>query len=64
MADLRTLQKDINAYIIEKNELPDDLDKIGRANLLDPWGRPFEYFKISRANKKRYTGEHACHSSE
>jgi general secretion pathway protein G len=57
MADLRTLQKDINAYIIEKNELPDDLDKIGRANLLDPWGRPFRYFKISRADQTRYTGD-------
>src|SRR5512139_746437 len=57
IADLRTLQKDINAYIIEKNELPDDLDKIGRGDLRDPWGRPFRYFKISRADQTRYTGD-------
>jgi general secretion pathway protein G len=50
MADIRTLEKDISAYAIEKNALPDTntfLTEIGRDGLLDPWGRNYVYLKIA-----------------
>lgn len=45
-ADIGTLNKDIAAYFTDFNVLPDDLDAVGRANLLDPWGRPYQYYNI------------------
>lgn len=43
MADIRTIEKDINAYLVDKNFLPDSLTDIGRDNLRDPWGNPYQY---------------------
>jgi general secretion pathway protein G len=45
MEEIRGLEKDINAWTIEKGSLPPGLDVIGRAanTLNDPWGRPYEY---------------------
>jgi general secretion pathway protein G len=47
MAEIRMLEKDIGAYTIDKNVLPDSLADIGRADLRDPWGRPYVYLKIA-----------------
>lgn len=44
VADLRTIDKAVTAYILEKNSLPANLSDIGfAANQLDPWGRPYVY---------------------
>ena len=43
IADIRTFDKAITAYIIEKNSLPTTLTDIGMANQKDPWGRPYHY---------------------
>jgi prepilin-type N-terminal cleavage/methylation domain-containing protein len=43
IAAIRTIDKAITAYIIEKNSLPTTLTDIGMANQMDPWGRPYHY---------------------
>jgi general secretion pathway protein G len=43
IADIRTIDKAITAYIIEKNSLPTTLADIGMASQKDPWGRPYLY---------------------
>ena len=44
IADVRTISNEISAYTSDNGGTnPDDLGKINRANLLDPWGRKFEY---------------------
>jgi general secretion pathway protein G len=47
-ADIRTLEKDITAYLIDKNVLPPSLKAIGRGDLSDPWHHPYQYvnFKV------------------
>lgn len=44
-ADIRTIEKDIQAYYIDHGAYPPDTDlsAIGRDNLRDPWGNPYQY---------------------
>jgi len=42
-ADIRTIDQAISAYFIDHNALPATLSDVGITNLLDPWGRPYEY---------------------
>ena len=42
-ASLRTIDKEIQAYFIDKNAFPDSLTDMGIGIPLDPWGRPIEY---------------------
>lgn len=46
VADIRTLDKDVNAYYIDKNVYPAQatwLTDIGRDGIRDAWNRPYEY---------------------
>lgn len=45
-ADLRTIDKAIAAYVIERNVLPTSLSAVGMGNILDPWQRPFEFHNL------------------
>jgi general secretion pathway protein G len=50
VADLRTLDKAVTAYILDKNSLPVQLTDIGTAaNQLDPWGRAYIYQNLASA---------------
>jgi len=42
-ADIRTIDKAIQAYVIEKNALPALLTDLGMGTPLDPWNRPIQY---------------------
>ncbi|NTW17204.1 MAG: prepilin-type N-terminal cleavage/methylation domain-containing protein [Syntrophaceae bacterium] len=50
-ADIRTLEKDVTAYLIDKGTLPPSgqpgLDAIGRSGLRDPWNRPYQYLNTT-----------------
>lgn len=46
IADIRILEKEINAYNLENEAFPDSLSDLGRGNLLDPWGSIYQYLKI------------------
>jgi len=46
VSEIATFERDIVAYQVDKNALPDSLNDIGRDALLDPWGRPYVYLKI------------------
>lgn len=41
--DLRTIEKAITAYVIDRNALPAGLNDVGMAGRLDPWKRPYVY---------------------
>jgi general secretion pathway protein G len=43
MEDIRTLEKDIYAYLASNGTLPADLSAINRNNLRDPWGNSYCY---------------------
>lgn len=43
IADIRTLDKAIVAYYLDKGSWPQSLQDAGVDNQLDPWMRPYEY---------------------
>jgi general secretion pathway protein G len=49
VADLRTVDKAISAYIIDKNAMPVFLSDVGMGSQLDPWKRSFVYHDLSVA---------------
>ena len=56
IAEISIMQKEILLYDGEESDnfLPNTLDDIGRGNLLDPWGNPYEYLNF--ATVKNYQG--------
>ena len=55
IAEIVIMQKEIAAYDGEESDnfLPNTLDDIGRGNLLDPWGNPYEYLNYTNSTKKK-----------
>jgi general secretion pathway protein G len=43
IGDIRAIQADIMAFEAQDQPLPPGLAAIGRATILDPWGRPYIY---------------------
>jgi general secretion pathway protein G len=46
-AEIRGLEKDIAAFMVDKGGPPASLNDIGRAGLRDPWGHPYQYLNIT-----------------
>ncbi len=49
IAEIRYIERDITAYFIEREKLPNSLNDLGRSlnNLSDPWGNPYQYLLIA-----------------
>ena len=50
---LSTLQKEIQMYKLSKNVLPNRLSDMRDADLVDPYGRPYQYHSFTNANEKK-----------
>lgn len=44
--DIRVLENDITAYLVDRGTLPNSLNDIDRGTLRDPWGNPYQYYNI------------------
>jgi len=49
VGDIRTLEADIATYEVLNGKLPDTLADLGRGDLLDPWGTPYQYLNFANA---------------
>lgn len=47
IADILMLEKDIEAFKILNEKLPDTLDDVGRGSFEDPWGNPYQYLNFA-----------------
>ena len=47
--EIRGLEQDIQQYEASEGSYPPDLAAVGDAGLLDPWGHPYQYLRISTA---------------
>jgi len=54
--EIRSLEKDISAYAVEKGAYPASLNDIGREDLIDPWGNRYEYRLYSPGNMRQISG--------
>jgi general secretion pathway protein G len=52
VADIRTIEHDIYIYEGYNAKLPDFLDEIGKSNLRDPWGNPYQYLNATTKKGK------------
>lgn len=50
--EITMLAKEISAYEIDFDHLPDTLDDMHQGNLKDPWGNPYEYLRIDGGGVK------------
>lgn len=46
VSEIAALERDIVAYQVDRNVLPDNLSDFGRGGLQDPWGNPYVYLKL------------------
>ena len=46
-------EKDILANVAENNVLPNTLNDIGRGDLRDPWGNPYQYLNFANPGTPR-----------
>jgi general secretion pathway protein G len=51
ITEMRFIEKEIMNYLIDNGELPEDLSAIGMDDMLDPWGRPYNYLRISESDE-------------
>jgi general secretion pathway protein G len=49
ISDLRTMEHDILIQEGYSGKLPASLDEIGKGNLRDPWGNPYQYLNVGLA---------------
>ncbi len=47
IGEVRTLETDISEFNLENQAYPNSLNVIGRGNLLDPWGNPYQYLQVA-----------------
>ena len=48
IADMKTIEKGIVNYSLDKGRLPDTLSDAGMGGLRDPWGHPYQYLKLPK----------------
>ncbi len=46
-SDIKSLDVLITQYYADNTSFPDSLADIGKAGLLDPWGNPYQYLRLS-----------------
>jgi len=46
ITEIRILEKGIMCYEIAEGVLPDNLGDVGFGNLIDPWGKPYQYLNF------------------
>ena len=44
--EMKTIELAIADYVLKESELPDSLSDIGKQDLTDPWGNPYQYLRI------------------
>lgn len=52
IAEVRMLESEIAAYQENNDKLPDNLNDLGRGNILDPWGNPYQFLNFANVKGK------------
>ena len=57
ITEIRFIEKEILNYLLDNDELPEDLSEIGVGKVLDPWGNPYEYLITQGACDDKVKGK-------
>lgn len=52
IAEIKQIEKHVNAFFITGDRYPVNLAEIGLGNLDDPWGTPYQYLDVSNIKGK------------
>jgi general secretion pathway protein G len=52
VVDIRAMEHDILTHEGFAGKLPDDLNEIGRSELRDPYGNPYQYYNVQTGKGK------------
>jgi general secretion pathway protein G len=52
ISDLSNIEAAVYNHVSTTGELPDTLAQVNLANLLDPWGNPYQYLRINGGDTK------------
>ncbi len=52
ISEIKILEKMIRAYNVDHGAYPENINELGMDNLKDPWGNPYQYYKIEGRTKK------------
>ena len=55
ISELHALTKEIKVFVSGTGVYPDTLAQIGRSTMLDPWGSPYQYYRINCATNVEIT---------
>jgi general secretion pathway protein G len=47
ITEMKMLEREISLWETDHGSLPDSLEQIGRGELRDPWGNPYQYLNFS-----------------
>ncbi len=56
IGDIRTLQVELTRFAVVTGQLPESLDELGVADLVDPWGQLYVYLNFAYAAKDQHWG--------
>jgi general secretion pathway protein G len=45
--DIKSIEIAITGFFFDNGELPDSLNEIGKDQVKDPWGNPYQYLRIN-----------------
>ena len=54
---MKIIEFDITDYVSENEEYPDSLSDIGKDDLTDPWGNPYQYLRLDGGTTKGLNGK-------
>ena len=58
IAELKTIEKELYIYQVERNTFPDNLAQIGLDSLKDPWGNSYRYLPVEGTPKGALRKDH------
>lgn len=47
IGDIKAIERDVSFFEALQRRLPDTLDEVGRGDLRDPWGKPYQYLSFA-----------------
>ena len=55
--EMKQIERDVILYRQDTGGLPDSLDDIGKGQLKDPWGNPYQYLRLDGGKTKGLNGK-------
>ena len=56
ISEIKLIEKAVANHLAEGNDLPDSLSDIGKNQIIDPWGNPYQYLRLDGNTAKGIKG--------